>query len=62
MTFFTLYIKDNRYIVRCRGKIYQKMPHQMVVTKSLHSIEYGTYGVEYSAQSDKEDKLPRGVT
>ena len=48
--------------MRCSSKVYQQMPHQMVITKSLHSIEDSTDGIEHSAQSDKEYKLPRGVT
>ena len=47
--------------MRRRGKINQKMPHQVVMTKGLHSVEHRTYGVEYATQSDIEDKLPRGV-
>ena len=34
----------------------------MVMTKSLHSVEDRTNGIEYAAQRYIGDKLPRGVT
>lgn len=48
--------------MRCGCQIDQQMPHQVVVTKGLLGIEYGAYGVEYSAQRNERDELPRGVT
>ena len=48
--------------MRGGGKVYQQMPHQMVMTKSLLGVEYRANGVEHTAKGYVSDKLPRGVT
>ena len=46
---------------RC-SKIYEQMPHQMVMAKSLLGVEYCTYCVENSAQRNERYESPRSVT
>ena len=48
--------------MRCRGKINQKMPHQVMVAKGFFGIEHSTHGIKDSSEGYERDKLPRGVT
>ena len=47
--------------MRRSGKVNQQVPHQMMMTERLHSVEDRTDGVEHTAQSYEKYKLPRGV-
>ena len=37
------------------------MPHQVVILKTLHRVEYRTYGVEYATERNQQDERHRCV-
>ena len=48
--------------MRRSGQVYKQMPHQVMVTERLLSIEHSTHGIKDSSEGYERDKLPRGVT
>ena len=42
-------------------QIYQQVPHEVMITKSLFGVEPRTDGVEYSARTNQREEWGRAV-
>ena len=58
---FLIQVKDDTYGVAEHCDIYQQMPHEVVISKSLLGVDNSSDGIEDSSSANQHQEWGRGV-